>query len=151
MAKEEPKISDLNIKKVKEEGNSRVYKYQNIWCVINRHPYHNTLNGYIGIPETHPWYHIDYMDLGIRVHGGLTWADLCVPVFTVDEDLWWLGFDCCHLNDLDPYKEPGGRDETYKDMEYVEEQIKGMIHQYYDVIRSELERQLDQLPKVKNK
>lgn len=76
-------------------------------CAIVRAPF-GQLNGYIRIPEDHPWRGLDWADVPATVHGGITFADEA-------EDLgpgYWLGFDTLHAGDsvafdnMDPaYKE----------------------------------------------
>lgn len=93
------------------------------------------LSGYVGVPGTHPlfgWEHDAIPpDLGIEVHGSLTYSRICqdgpspqrallyearrvchVPVGTVPLkhatdhrphlDQWWFEFDCNHLYDVVP-------------------------------------------------
>lgn len=69
--------------------------------------------GYVGVPEGHPAYRQGYDDVFAEVHGGLTFADACghdpaqhgichVPDEGEPDNLWWLGFDCAHWQDLSP-------------------------------------------------
>lgn len=51
--------------------------------------------GYVQIPEGHPWYGKHYNDLNIAVHGGITFSGS-----RVNENGWWLGFDCAHSGDF---------------------------------------------------
>lgn len=56
--------------------------------------------GYVRVPREHPAFCLHYDDPlldGVRVHGGLTYAD--VGDGTVRAAGWWLGFDCGHLDD----------------------------------------------------
>lgn len=53
-------------------------------------------NGYVGVPDGHPWYQKGYDDIEAAVHGGLTYAQFN-PKF--GERLWWVGFDTMHYND----------------------------------------------------
>ena len=50
--------------------------------------------GYVKIPVSHPYSGIDYEEMDICVHGGLTYK-------STDEDDGgtWIGFDCAHLGD----------------------------------------------------
>lgn len=69
--------------------------------------------GYVGVPPGHPWHGRDYS--GIRPnpdgHGGLTYASECAgmichtPEPGESDDVWWLGFDCCHSSDSMPYSD----------------------------------------------
>jgi hypothetical protein len=65
--------------------------------------------GYVALPSTHPWAGKRYNEIseGIKVHGGLTYSDVCQGVMcheTEDggEPVWWLGFDCAHAWDFVP-------------------------------------------------
>lgn len=56
--------------------------------------------GYVRVPSGHPWHGKSYHDLGVEIHGGLTFAEADVPCDApgADND-WWLGFDCAHSFD----------------------------------------------------
>lgn len=54
-------------------------------------PVYGAVNGYVQIPEGHPWSGLDYDDIDVRVHGGLTYADH-----------GWIGFDTLHYGDYWP-------------------------------------------------
>ena len=59
--------------------------------------------GYVGVPENHPAYGMDYSDdalEGIEVHGGLTYSSQNedYPV-TSETPIQWLGYDCGHAWD----------------------------------------------------
>ncbi len=56
-----------------------------------RAPLYGAINGYVRIPEGHPWHGLDYDDIDVAAHGGLT--------FAADG---WIGFDTLHLGDLWP-------------------------------------------------
>jgi hypothetical protein len=64
--------------------------------------------GYVAVPPGHPAYGKDCGDVDASVHGGLTYShrcagDIChVPREGETDDVWWLGFDCCHLGDEAP-------------------------------------------------
>jgi hypothetical protein len=84
--------------------------------------------GYVGVPETHPWFGKGYSesvldgsdnrsdapDAMIGVHGGLTYSDRCQdeddPAAGIchvagpgrPEPVWWFGFDCNHAGDFAP-------------------------------------------------
>lgn len=61
-----------------------------VWATCEA-PLYNAVNGYVQIPEGHPWRGLDYDDIDVRVHGGLTYADN-----------GWIGFDCLHRGDYWP-------------------------------------------------
>lgn len=78
-------------------------------CFIHRSRLGNWC-GYVGIPESHPYFGKDYSGLDLEVHGGLTFASKCregdhlchIPKPGQPDNIWWLGFDCAHGGDLIP-------------------------------------------------
>lgn len=64
--------------------------------------------GYVGVPNTHPFYGVSDEFNGIDVHGSVTYASKCaghichVPKPGMPDDVWWIGFDCGHAFDLSP-------------------------------------------------
>lgn len=66
-------------------------------------------NGYVRVPEDHPWYGRDYdlIDDQVEVHGGLTFAGELSPDTYAARggsldgipDGWYVGFDCAHAWD----------------------------------------------------
>ena len=55
-------------------------------------------NGYVRIVEGHPFYGMNYMDIPVNVHGGLTFGD---NIMDNDRfpDGYWVGFDTAHYGD----------------------------------------------------
>lgn len=126
-------------------------------CAMRRGPVGHWC-GYVGIPEGHRLYGMDYnapinapegwhdrttamgedyspislfcasvtanpsegiypLDLMLRCHGGLNYADKSITLHDA-KNMWWLGFDCAHSGDLCP----GGSfhsDAVYRDEQYV--------------------------------
>lgn len=80
-------------------------------CLVVRN-YGGALCGYVGVPESHPCFKVDYDDCSlhkIECHGGLTFSGLCDEknkehgICHIGEDkVWWLGFDCAHGFDIKP-------------------------------------------------
>lgn len=62
-------------------------------------PLYGAVNGYVKIPEGHHWYGLDYDDINVDVHGGLTFSNAA----------GWIGFDCLHSGDIWP-----GEPEKYR-------------------------------------
>lgn len=60
------------------------------WATV-RAPLWGAVNGYVRVPEGHPWHGLDYDDIDVEVHGGLTYSD--------GE---WIGFDTLHGWDIWP-------------------------------------------------
>ena len=54
--------------------------------------------GYVGLPKGHKYENMDYDDLDVSVHGGLTYAGR-YNKYPVDDDRSWIGFDCAHCGD----------------------------------------------------
>lgn len=115
-------------------------------CIIRRSPYSGAWCGYVGVPKGHPCFGLDYdavdVDVDVDVHGGLTFSDSCreeeeeTGICHKSEDgeeVWWLGFDCHHYNDLAPscysrHPEMFG-DGEYRDIKYVTEQTLNLAEQ----------------------
>lgn len=60
------------------------------WAIVEA-PLYGAMNGYVQIPKSHPWHGLDYDDIDVEVHGGLT--------FSRDG---WIGFDTLHSGDIWP-------------------------------------------------
>lgn len=112
-------------------------------CLINRGN-SGVLCGYVGVPESHPFFGKDYdhTDIGCDVHGGLTFADgchesgdegkgICHPKQgAANETVWWLGFDCAHLGDFCPKFDSLNEEfSTYKNFAYVKREVEGLAKQ----------------------
>jgi hypothetical protein len=78
-------------------------------------------NGYVLLPQDHPWFGKHYDSISCDVHGGITLAD---PVTPSDIDkhglsphhlgMWCIGFDTCHGGDsLDKWPKSKVIEETY--------------------------------------
>jgi hypothetical protein len=126
-------------------------------CLIVRGPF-GGLCGYVGLAPEHPAYEKHYDEVEVSVHGGLTFSDGCahgpeessichVPDLGEPDNVWWLGFDCGHYDDLCPsmrarerqrYEETGDPlwlpvvspyGETYRDLEYVRAETARLAEQ----------------------
>ena len=112
----------------------------NLPCIAKRGPL-GAWCGYVGVPAGHSFYRMDYNDVDIdQPHGGLTYADFCMA--DVDEehaichvvepgepdDVWWLGFDCAHANDvipgLDHHLQLYDIGRVYRTLDYVREECR---------------------------
>lgn len=103
-------------------------------CIMLRDSRWGFLRGYVGIPRNHPLWGWDHdavpSDLGIDIHGGLTYSQVCqhgpspAPRLIVEAgrichvrvvptphatdhrvehaDAWWFGFACDHAYDFVP-------------------------------------------------
>lgn len=76
-------------------------------CLIHRN-YCGAWCGYVGIPESHPYFGKGRCDPPVFIHGGLTYDGLCQqqphPYGVCHqaypgqpERVWWFGFDCAHF------------------------------------------------------
>lgn len=109
------------------EPNRVQWIYKDLDCMILRNV-HGAWCGYVGIPESHPDYKVEYHDIQGKydVHGELTFSDKCVSHIchegvVANKDVWWLGFDCAHFGDYIPSTEWPVRTEgeEYRDIHYV--------------------------------
>lgn len=104
-------------------------------CLIVRNN-GGALCGYVGVDKSHPAFELDYDEVNVDVHGGLTYADKCSSHICheveegEDDNIWWLGFDCSHSGDRSPsYTFSSSYGERYRNVEYVTEEIKGLARQ----------------------
>jgi len=87
---------------VLKPGENYFLKINGFQCGLCKHMDFMTVNGYVGVPEDHPFFGMgeDRWDC-IHVHGGWTatgyrWGG------GKFNDLWWAGFDTCHAGDYAP-------------------------------------------------
>ena len=115
---------------LEKEGNERLLEIDGYDCKILRvrMEYSGHLCGYVKIPETHQLYNLDYDEIDVDVHGGLTYS-------SEEKDGYWLGFDCAHYDDVTPcvvgsflYLDMFNEG-TYKDMKYVEKELMRLVRQ----------------------
>jgi hypothetical protein len=93
--------------------------------------------GYVGVPKSHTAYGTHYNRLNLTVHGGLTYAAKCtgpichIPQPGMPDDVWWLGFDCAHGQDIVPGMAPhlSFPGSTYKNLAYVKKQTMRLAEQ----------------------
>lgn len=123
-------------------------------CIIRRSPMMGNWCGYVGVFAGHPFFGLDYNDIPVEVHGGLTFADRCDP--SEDEtgvchfpepgepdNVWWFGFDCGHAFDFSPGMRAHQRaylppellglleqlTEAYRDLDYVKAEVESLARQ----------------------
>lgn len=96
------------------------FRHKGVPCLLNRGPL-GAWCGYAACEPGHPWHGKHYsgqynyeteeyeeQPIPAEVHWGLTYADACqgdichVPAPGEPDDVWWLGFDCAHCDDLTP-------------------------------------------------
>lgn len=101
------------------------------------------LCGYVAVEKGHPLYGKGSSDSecdNIPCHGGVTYGNKCagaichVPEAGKPDDVWWLGFDCAHCDDLSPaangpqtsFASARSRYGTYRTVEYVKRECEAM-------------------------
>lgn len=128
-------------------------------CLITR-AHHGALCGYVGVPQGHPYYGLNYSNVSLTAHGGLTFASACDPDAPEDigvchrpgpgepDHVWWFGFDCAHAwdhspgmrDDLRAYMPPEileglaffKREEVYRPFDYVQKNVTNLAAQLHE-------------------
>lgn len=122
-----------------EEPDQLESRYGGLPCLILRSHMGN-LCGYVGVWNDHPWYREHYDKINARVHGGLTYSGRANKHVRHtrqegdrDTDVWFVGFDCAHADDLVPgmlvmYTEIARKtDESMKERFPQWEELKAML------------------------
>lgn len=134
-----------------QEEDRMEWRHNGLPCLMVR----NSLGawcGYVGVTKKHPFFQIDHDKAhDIRIHGGLTYSAKChghichIPKKGEDGDVWWLGFDCGHAQDLSPGHEAQmrkimrgrhlmkGFHNVYRDVAYVKHQVNSLADQLLKV------------------
>ena len=110
--------------KIIPEGGSKVYVIDGFNACIRRIGHIGYLCGYVEVPDGLS-VNIDEIDC----HGGITFNDRWSGFPT---NGYYIGFDCIHHDDWDPFTASEGLSddyETYKDSEFVLNEIKNIIKQ----------------------
>ena len=89
-------------------------------CRVQRGPC--SINAYIGIKEGHPLYGVNYSDITLDCHGGLTFSMMGDDKY-YPEGYWWIGWDYAHLGDVPFYDIRDGR-VGYEDREWSPAGVK---------------------------
>lgn len=115
--------------------------------------------GYVGITKDHSLYGLDYDEIPVICHGGVTYTSPTLFGHENETDIFWIGFDCAHYNDGKDYE--AGRkyfaddtaliesmtrwgeldkqypyDQEVRTQEYVEEQCRQIVDQLIEYDRS---------------
>lgn len=111
------------------------FKHLGLNCLLLRNPILFNWCGYVGVPPDHPLYGVAGDRLkDFKVHGGITFHDHChsyfchVPEKGEPENLYWLGFDCGHWDDLMPGMQVHSF-QTYRDVQFVTKETKRLAAQ----------------------
>lgn len=104
------------------EPNHLLFESCGFVCEIRRHPNFGSLCGYVYIPLEHPVAQAKIPEDVLNVHGGITYWDERNGSFVV-------GFDCAHVGDLIPNSELMATGDTYKDIEFVTNELENLAQQ----------------------
>lgn len=120
---------------------------------------HGAWCGYVAVAPDHSLHGKSLVDCGqFEVHGDITYSKAChgdvchVPEPCEPDNVWWLGFDCAHIHDTTPKPiavpsyglifggfddlgSPGGDDENYRDVAYVQAECESLAKQIVEVDR----------------
>jgi hypothetical protein len=123
-----------------QEPDRKQWQHAGYACLIVRN-HMGALCGYVGIPEDHPDFEADCMNVDISAHGGVNYCGfgpVCyVPEPGMPDNVWWFGFDCGHppidflpvlhgmLGDM-PIVLPSGK---YRDIAYVTQEVEDLADQ----------------------
>src|SRR5260221_8568664 len=111
------------------------YEHLGFPCLIVRVDHSGHLCGYVAVPPGHPWHGADYNDVSADVHGGLTYGDTCagrichVPKPGEPDNVFWLGFDCGHCDDMSPAYPRHLKRGIYRTVSYVRSEIESLAAQ----------------------
>jgi hypothetical protein len=120
-----------------EEPDRKQWQHAGYACLIVRN-HMGALCGYVGIPEDHPDFEADCMNVDIKAHGGVNYCGHCfgpichVPEPGMPDNVWWFGFDCGHGYDFLPAHErilkvlSSG---VYRDIAYVTQEVERLADQ----------------------
>lgn len=100
-----------------ERGNHRGFEWNLVEITwLGEIDDHGVANGYVGIPHSHPLNGVDYDEIDLDIHGGLTFSQEI-------EGLWVLGFDTAHFGD--------NKDNC--DLEYCRNEVIRLAEQLYEL------------------
>jgi hypothetical protein len=80
-------------------------------------------NGYVKIISGHPYYMLPYDEIGVNVHGGLTFGELIEPNDKFLPEGYWVGFDTSHYSDT---LSKWSRNVVYQETLFLFSQIYGL-------------------------
>ncbi len=113
-----------------KEGSEESFEYRGYKCQALRMGRLHHINGYVELPVGHKYHGMNYDNIPVDVHGGLTYSRLD------GNGSWKIGFDTAHYGDLSLHNLILFRDDsffaeesTYRTMKYVVEEIKKLVDQ----------------------
>lgn len=129
------------------------WRHATLPCLVVRNQF-GAWCGYAAVPPGHPLHgkSHDAVDGEVSVHGGVTYGAACqghichVPEPGEPADVWWIGFDCGHAFDLQPWmvarmkREVPGlgrfmRMDVYRDLSYVKAEVEQLAEQLAGMAR----------------
>ena len=127
------------------------WEYKGYRCAVLFQPMCHRC-GYVEIPKSSKYFNVDYDNIPIDVHGGLTYGrDYLLEVSKQEDGTYWIGWDYAHYMDCNDYESAL---EYYKDDKQQYERIlrtkeimgysEGWIYSQLDVER-DCERVVNQL------
>jgi hypothetical protein len=120
------------------------FEHQGMACMVIRNAGGNWC-GYVGLEPTHKYYGKHYDDIPVEAHGGLTYTSKCkghichIPKPGKTDEVWWVGFDTAHCDDLSPgmlafFQGKGYRlNSIYRTLEYTINETKALADQLVEV------------------
>jgi hypothetical protein len=123
---------------VKSEGDNKqwVYTCENgleFECFVRRVKHSGHLCGYVTLTTDNDYFGVEYYDIPVDCHGGITYASNQGPN-------WVIGFDCAHFDDLQPFyidqQTIYGVNRVYRDMEFVTEECESICEQISEKSKS---------------
>lgn len=89
---------------------------------------------YVGVPEGHPYYGLDYTEPDVACHGGLTYGGAAPRAAELPDDLHhWFGWDYAHWCDYITYL-PDSFSHRYTTAEILED-VRHVIPQLTDAAK----------------
>jgi len=96
---------------IRKEWNAYGFK-----CLVLDNPF-QSFNGYVALTKEHPCYGLDYDNISVNIHGGLTYDGYGSDkpnkegeILFENPELYWVGFDTAHSGDWVGYApERGGK------------------------------------------
>lgn len=147
-----------------DEPDRERFEHAGLPCLLRRNEHLGHWCGYVAVPPGHPLHGQEAMSDAaekLSAHGGVTYAAECfgdeshgichVPKPGEPDNVWWLGFDCGHCFDLSPFSNQANklygllglpkiermyRQEEYRDIDYVREEVRGLAEQLCAMVAS---------------
>lgn len=132
-------IREELIEKLSNEPPFYLFKHKNYLCCILRMPWSGTLNGYVALTKQNSYFGKNYNDIDIDCHFGLTYSRYHLSSIedNIFNNVWWIGFDTLHCDDLQPYiydlESKYQDNRTYKDFDFVKNECIKIVDQIINI------------------